>query len=546
MRNPFRACAAACLALILLSCRPAPAQTAPDGWATARAAGGTVFYAPPGLKVGQVFSVAVYPVAPLGGKSLDDWLTAAIAADPLPPGDPSGPGELKDRASGALTGVRRFTAADGRAVVAVYAAASAAGRVALARIAYSDNLFSRYEAETRPLMRALGASLKQGGSPGAWAKGGGLVPGVYAGAAHNGSEGIRAQYRVSLYASGEYRVCDENDKDYRFNTGRYTYDPADGRLDIDSAFDLINNDAVNDSCFFGRFGDRPAVRSSSDHGVYHVWATLTYVGPAKRPSPAAEEQAKAAAEAEAKRYKWVTAPGKGLKPVQIAGVLHEYDLRVLSAGMSGLYTQVTDATYLLLADGTVHDGLPVAPDTLDVALSRAKEPDKWGRWRREGGKVFASWRGGTWAPLRGRTALPAAPGQRLAGHWGTGASSASLSGSSYSMWGVSFTSGGRFIKDRSGGASNGAFAQSGGAPAINSTSDDSGSTTSVVGGGVVVQAGHKGGPDADRAGTYSLSGYALTLRYDNGRTERVPFFFADAAHDELLFEGNTLGREAKS
>lgn len=219
-----------------------------------------------------------------------------------------------------------------------------------------------------------------------------------------------------------------------------------------------------------------------------------------RPAPA---QSAGGTVAGAGRYGWVTAPGSGLKPGGVMGVLHEYDLRVTPDGARGLSVRVSDETYLLLADGTVHDGLPVVPDSLDVALSREKEPAAWGRWRREGGQIMASWHGGTWAALRGRMALPAIPGQRLAGHWAAGAASASLSGGSHDPWGMTFTPGGRFAEDRS------------------------------------------GGPDADRAGTYSLIGYALTLHRDSGRTERVPFFFADAAHDELFFNGRTLGRDDK-
>ena len=52
-------------------------------------------------------------------------------------------------------------------------------------------------------------------------------------------------------------------------------------------------------------------------------------------------------------------------------------------------------------------------------------------------------------------------------------------------------------------------------------------------------------PDGDRSGTYTISGYAMTLRYDNGQVERTPFFFVDAAHHELSFEGAQLGRDDK-
>ena len=45
---------------------------------------------------------------------------------------------------------------------------------------------------------------------------------------------------------------------------------------------------------------------------------------------------------------------------------------------------------------------------------------------------------------------------------------------------------------------------------------------------------------SSRAGTYSVDGYAMTLHYDNGKVERIPFFFESAKRDQVYFEGSLL------
>lgn len=74
--------------------------------------------------------------------------------------------------------------------------------------------------------------------------------------------------------------------------------------------------------------------------------------------------------------------------------------------------------------------------------------------------------------------------------------------------------------------------------------DDETSFSSTTGPGFVVKS-HKTNPRGNREGNYSLSGYVLTLRYDNGNVVRRPFFFRDAAHQELWFEGASLLQNKK-
>jgi hypothetical protein len=119
-------------------------------------------------------------------------------------------------------------------------------------------------------------------------------------------------------------------------------------------------------------------------------------------------------------------------------------------------------------------------------------------------------------------------------------------GSSYRLWGVTFGKDGRFVKDQRGGTGNSQFMQSGGQAAINTAYDDEGSVTSAAGNGVVVVSKRgKRVPDGHRKGRYEIDGYTMTLRYDNGIVVRMPFFFGDADHTTLWFEGNRLGRDEK-
>ena len=302
-----------------------------------------------------------------------------------------------------------------------------------------------------------------------------------------------------------------------------------------------------DFCFYGRGADgHPFVVASSDRGFSLANTLLRYAGPIDKPAPEAERQAKAEAEAEAKRYKWVVPPGQGLKPEQIAGILLNQDLHQFYNG-SGLSVSMTYDLYLLLNDGTVYNGLPVAPDEMDVSLSRRKEPEKWGHWKRQGTGYLAAWPDapGQFKPLKGSLVKPGGRGQHLAGHFGAGETSGSLLGSSYRLWGVSFTPDGRFFKDKRGGYGSSVTAQNSGMASINSTYDDKGSYTSASGSNFVVGSGRKNLPNGDRSGTYSLDGYTLTLHYDNGQGKRLPFFFKDAKQEEIWFEGATLGRDTE-
>ena len=538
--------------------RMAPAQTAPPGWQSA-AVGGRAVFTPPDLGPSEFYQVTVYPPAPLAGMPLTGFVDGVAARETAVLGKESAvPIPAKANNPSAATATHTFTTPQGRTRVAVFTALSLDGENArVVGIVLSDiGVLRRYlpqqtamiadvlrqeKATQTPRAMTPRAMTPRGMTPG-MTPGGKVVPGIYAGNAVYSNDGkIANQFRVYLYDGGECQVCNARGEELRFGADAYSYDPVTGRMDIGNTLDLNNSVLGPDDgfCLYGRDADgKPCLYARSDRGYAYLTTALHYVGPTDRPSPKQREAAKAAAEAEAKRYKYVLAPGKGVQPAQIAGVFHLYKFRY---NLSPI-----DESYLLLKDGTVHDGLPVPPDELDVSLSRRREPEKWGKWRRQGAAIEAAWpdQSNHFAPLQGEMAALATIGERLSGRYGTGETIGSMvTGGSYRLWGVTFTPDGRFLKDGRGGTSSGSLGTTMNGVSADTVYDDEGSATVIsapaVGGGVTRKK-----PGGHRAGAYSVSGYTLTLHYDDGRVARLPFFFETAKRDQIYFEGATLGLDA--
>ena len=372
---------------------------------------------------------------------------------------------------------------------------------------------------------------------------------MYAGNQYQGQE-LRFRFHLYIFPNGEYRLCDQNDQDMRRRyfdeeTGTVGYNRNTGQLAVGYMYSMSNSSiSINgsgDFCYYGRDPNgKPAIYAQEDKGFSTAVTSLIYIGPAlKRVSKAQEKEAQAAAEAEKNRFKWVTAPGRGVQNAQIAAIL-------CNSQFNG-QTATTD-TYLLLKDGSVYADLPVPPDELDTQKSKQKEPDKWGRWRKGvKGDYLVSWNGAAYEKLPGFAVVPAPSQTKLAGRWGTGSSSGmvGMGMSSYALWGVSFNRAGRFRKDRRGGSSS-TFGFGDDATHVNSGYDDNGSFASGSGPNFVVSSETKRkNPNGAREGDYSLNGWVLTLRYDNGKVARLPFFFLDRTQKSLYFEGNTMSKDEK-
>ena len=343
------------------------------------------------------------------------------------------------------------------------------------------------------------------------------------------------RYRLSFYENGEYRKVEGKSED----TDDYTYDPSTGAMNISVQLNLYNSryDEADFCRYYIAPDGRPFIYAEDEYGVGTFRITGRYVGPNDRPSPEAEKVARAAAKAEEDRFKWITAPGRGLQPSQIAGVLYRME-QVYTVG--GL--QLREHTYLLLRDGSAYENLRCPPDQLDVLMSRKREPLSWGRWRGAGGKYElqfpkADGSSGAWSvPPLTTMARPGGKGEKLQGRYEHGSSFQIMGGAgSVSYKGITFKVDGRFETDfhsiTGGSVGFGADQITAGVVA-----NDEGASSSVggpnFGGGSTTKSNR---PKSERTGRYEIDGYALLLTFDNGKVERLPFFFTRADRSSLWF-----------
>jgi hypothetical protein len=541
----------------------------PDGW-TRTVSGSVETFTPRDLAANERFTIAVYPATQTRGQPLDRWLNA-WASDKAP--------------GAAASGLRSTLAADGRSatgqvvvkdergtpLLAMFIAVSLnQDRVRAMRILASSDaeLFAKvkpvlaafieqlaneeaaaYVAEKPSVAGNTGgsyvdnqraesqAAVAASGVPRGSRLGGPFKYGTYEFEFPLPAINQVRRYKISFYENGEWRKEERGDDE----TSKFTYDARTGAANISVLLNLYNSSYdEEDFCRFYVAPDgRAYIYAEDEYGLGVHRITGRYVGPNTRPSPSAESQAKAAAEAEAERFKWITAPGRGVPREQIAGVLYQLEQIY---GIGGL--ELRETSYLLLRDGSAYEDLRCPPDQLDVLTSRKREPLQWGRWRKSGNKYELQMpdqdgKLGAWkAPSMATLASPANKGERLQGRFQK-ASSFQIPGGagSVSYRGITFTRAGRFETDFfnfvAGSTGFGDDRVTTGAMA-----DDEGSSSSVsgpnFGGGTSTRSNR---PKAERSGTYEIDGYTLLLRFDDGKIERLPFFFAYDGRDSIWFRG---------
>jgi len=203
----------------------------------------------------------------------------------------------------------------------------------------------------------------------------------------------------------------------------------------------------------------------------------------------------------------VTRPLKGLKATEIKGIVINLEY---SYGVGGAV--VSEYTpYLLLNDGSLYSNPVVSPYEFDVALSKQKEPQKWGTWKLNSGAITVNW------PARNKSerweknwfwARPAAGNEKMEGAFtsNAGAGNAAMGGNvmTVSSKNILFNSVGRFALTSVG---------------VGTNYTDYGIATSAY-------------SKKDEAGAYALNGYSIELRFNNGTTMRRAFYFypKDKAH----------------
>ena len=524
------------LALALGLALPTGAQTAPALWQTQTRDGGARTLVPPDLQTGEVYSITVYPDAPVNGKSLEAWLRGFAGVVGEKPGQLAAPLQIEARENRVVSGTGIYVGPNGSRLGALFIGATGDGgqTVRVARTLFSsETVLEHYQNQNAALVKEMTSALVAASQPkrplgdepqevaDIIRVGGPLKAGVYVGMhREKGLFGAGSQrpLRVYLYANGEYRITDRHDEDFDFSgplVGKYKYNAARGLLDLSAIFDLKNSNISpdRDFCYYGVDKDgTPTILArggiSPKSTTYLFWQGP----PTKRLSPSAQNAPALARQRALDAIQTVVPPGQGVASAQIAALVHDFSDTVITlpgayvgetfGGFSSSITsrQITDEVYLLLRDGTVYRGLQIAPDQFDVAASKRKEPENWGLWKTENGQTQVSLGGQPYQKLDGHKVLPVANGTRWSGRY----LDSSLQGA------ISFTAAGRFARN---------------APAKSEVVLIK-AQTQVAGG--------------DLKGTYALDGYALTLRYDNGKVTRTPFFFGDPKRETLWLEGHRM------
>ena len=372
-------------------------------------------------------------------------------------------------------------------------------------------------------------------------KGGGIMkPGRYVGTTvSKRDKKAGAKIDLVIFENGEYEFLDRK----RNNTGVCEYSSATGRLQVDKPFENDIRDWDEEFCIYGK--------DQKGNWVIHAeskfWThELKWIEASDRIAPSELKRQNEIAKAESSRYKHTTEPGEGIQADEIEAIMYSWEQKFRSGAI-----QIDYDGFLLMKDGRVLDGLPVAPDTIDLTASRSRAPDSWGWWKKakndRKGRYEFSW------PARPQeyripnghqvTGVPFKPGTKLNGDYGTASTSGQiiLGYSSVRWWGIKFDTNGRFLKYQHGST------QSGGVPGMETlvtTVWHDKSSASAFTGPIVVGGSRRklNNPAYDRMGKYEFDGYRLTLKFDSGRVEHHATF-TNKNQNSVWFEGRSLSKK---
>jgi hypothetical protein len=248
-----------------------------------------------------------------------------------------------------------------------------------------------------------------------------------------------------------------------------------------------------------------------------------------------------------------TEPGRGLRTDQVEGVLVEWEQVYEITGL-----QYRESLYLLLKDGTAYRDPWVPPEDFDVAASRKLQPDRWLRWRRNGGswEVRSGAKGG-WRRLQANLGLPARRDERLARTFthSSFANRGSLGGSASQQF-MSFGADGRYEESSyhiqgtgaaqaGNGYTGGSSGGSSGKGSWGSSSGSQGPDAGGTGGTVTTGATSTRDNGAHFRGSYSLDGWTAHFKADSGRSSRQLFFFSESAREGINVGGTWYRAKTK-
>ncbi|PAT34104.1 hypothetical protein [Vandammella animalimorsus] len=514
----------------------------PAGWSRQAQQQGVVSYSPAGLGE-RIFMVVALDPLPMQGQTPQQWTQAMAEQLSQGYGKIAAREALQHKAP--LWSTTHRIDAQGRALVATYTALPLDdGRARLVFLVseQSETLLAQHGQQGAQVLAAAlaeGQPSSQGGAASLAAPPASPVEPAsptkpertpehtrersYAGLAADGAtiggaftfgqyrcqvENGRHPYEVTLelYPNKELRSSMS-----RLKTGRFSYHPDKGTVNIDEKIHLLNFEYRGQvqmvSVYFKDRQGRAYIRGEDlDEGE---GTTCRHVGPSASPSPSEE----AAAQAEERRFKWVTPPGQGVQPGQIEAILHSAEFVNDSLGM-----RLEEEHLLLLKDGWAYAGLRVPPADLDVRASRANEPGKWRRWRKQRGQYQLE-KVDTWEDAPGTPARPARADQRLHGAY----TASSYHGNIYTS-GYAFKDTLYFKRDGTLGSSS---SMRGGTTAMNSGT---------------FSANVASDRSDERPVQYRLDGYTLERRYPDGQSTRSLFFFWGEGEQHITINGTTYSQ----
>lgn len=229
----------------------------------------------------------------------------------------------------------------------------------------------------------------------------------------------------------------------------------------------------------------------------------------------------------------VAAPGQGLAEKDLAAVVIHGESNFNNG------THWDEDVRFLLRDGTAYRRTEMPPDQLNVTASRRLEPQRWARWRASGKSYEMQEQdddgrpSGDWKAVKHHAVRPWPADTRLEGSYSRGSFSGSLVlGGTSSTRTIRFTRDGRFERSYSSFSGSGTLAATLNNVNIAASSYGDGKGSSSTGGGTVgapfgtvgAYSSRKQDDGASRRGRYQLSGWVLTLDYDDGHQERLLSF----------------------
>jgi hypothetical protein len=236
-------------------------------------------------------------------------------------------------------------------------------------------------------------------------------------------------------------------------------------------------------------------------------------------------------------------PGASVPESEIAGMFHEGRGMTTATGY-----QYVESVDLLLSDGWEYSGLTGPPEDLNVEASKRAEPQKWHRWRRQGGDIYLQVNG-SWSRLEGDLVRPLESGSVLHKNLvHRNATNFVGMGGTVGTDRISFYPDGHFERSANVRSGSGAVQASGGfsggassRSSRNGTTSSAYGTSSGAGGSVTARSSRSEAGGAGAAtGTYRITGYTLELDCANGQEQRLLAFYPFPGKPQIFIANVTF------